>query len=800
VTRRIVTLAALGLPALLPAAAGAQDSFAPWVVRDFRVEGAQLIEDGTIYNYLPINIGDTLDQQRIREAMRALYDTEFFRDIELRRDGSTLVIAVAERPRIESFTFEGNKDFKDEDLEKMLEDTEMVPGKIFDRSMLEEMTRFLTEEYYAQGKYAAVVDATVEEVPGSNRVRVHINIEEGGRARIREINIVGNTVYTDEELLAQFELQSGGMLTGLRKKDRYAKEALEGDLETLRSYYMDRGYADFRIAPDGVQVSISPDKTDIFISVDIHEGEVYRVSTVDLSLTPEVVPKQQLQAYLAVQPGQPFSQQFVTFSEDAIKQVLGAQGYAFAEVQTLPELDSETHEVALTFFVEPRSRVYVRRVTFTGTEGSNDDIFRREVRQLEGGVLANQALVASEERIRRLPYVEEVSYETTPVVGSADLVDVEFDITEGLPGSMGGSIGYSDAQGVVLGGDFVHSNFLGTGNRVQFNLNGGEYYKVYSATFTEPYRNMHGISRQIAVQYQDVTQYSSVTSDFSTKTLSGGMTWGLPIANNQTIRLGFNYQDVDLLASRFSSSNQALSWVANNGENFDFGSGTIGTRIKTIDIVTGYIYERRNRAIFPDAGMRASFNFQFSIPGSDIEYYVTSLNVEKFFPIRGPWRLRINSEVNFGDAYGDETTAMPPYRNFFGGGPNSVRGFKENYLGPRDSFGNPNGGNLMVLNQLEIIFPTPAKFGASARIAAFLDVGGVFHTNGVEFYDLLGDPLDTSFDYDAMKRAYGIGVQWLSPMGLLQFSYAVPLNDDQQTDRYFGDQTEGFQFTIGQAF
>ena len=798
--RRITGLAAFGIPALFPAAAAAQDNFAPWVVRDFRVEGAQLIEDGTIYNYLPINIGDTLDQQRIREAMRALYDTEFFRDIELRRDGDVLVIAVQERPRIESFTFEGNKDFKDEDLEKMLEDTEMVTGKIFDRSMLDEMTQFLTEEYYAQGKYAAVVEANVEEVAG-NRVRVHVNIEEGGRARIREINIVGNTVYTDEELLSQFELQSGGMLTGIRKKDRYAKEALEGDLETLRSYYMDRGYADFRIAPDGVQVSISPDKTDIFISIDLHEGEVYRISTVDLSLTPEVVPKDQLQAYLAVQPGQPFSQQYVTFSEDAIKDILGGQGYAFAEVQTLPELDPETHEVALTFFVEPLSRVYVRRVTFTGAEGSNDEIFRREVRQLEGGVLTNQAVVASEERIRRLPFVEEVSYETTPVVGSADLVDVEFDVTEGLPGSMGGSIGYSDAQGVVLGGDFVHTNFLGTGNQVRFNLNGGEYYKVYSATFTEPYRNINGISRQIAVQYQDITQFSSVTSDFSTKTLSGGMTWGLPITNFQTIRLGFNYQDAELLMSQYSSQ-QAVSWVVNNGENFEFapGSGTLGTRIKTLDIVTGWIYERRNRAIFPDLGMRASLNFQFSIPGSDIEYYIAAFNVEKYFPIRGPWRFRINSEVNFGDQYGDVTTAMPPYRNFFGGGPNSVRGFKENYLGPRDSLGNPNGGNLMVLNQFEIIMPTPEKFGTSARMAFFLDVGGVFHTNGVEFFDLLGDPLDTDFDYDGMKRAYGVGVQWLSPMGLLQFSYAVPLNDNQQTDRYFGDQTEGFQFTIGQAF
>jgi len=792
---RLVAGLALGCLAL-PAAG--QGDFESFVVSGFRVEGAQLIDEGTIYNYLPINLGDTIDSRRVQEAIRALYDTEFFEDIELRRDGNTLVIAVLERPRIESFTFEGNKDFKDEDLERMLEDTDMVPGKVFDRSMLEEITQFLTDEYNAQGKYAASVETTVQALPG-NQVRLHVEIEEGGRARIREINIVGNTVFTDEEIRGAFELRTGGLLSKFRKNDRYSTEALQGDLEALGSYYMDRGYADFRVLDP--QVTISPDKTDIFITIPVEEGEVYTVSSVDLAATNMVVPEEVLRAYLYLQPGQPFSQQYVTLTEDAIVEILGQQGYAFADVTTLQDLDRETKEVELTFFVEPQSRVHVRRIDFTGAENSNDEVFRREVRQLEGGILSNRLLDRSQERLRLLPYVEEVEYETIPVPGTSDLVDVVFDIEEGLPGSMGGSIGYSDAQGVVLGGDFVHSNFLGTGNRVEVNLNGGKYYKVYSTSYTQPYVTMNGLSRQISLTYQDITQFSSVTSDFSTNTISAGMTWGLPLTEVQRLQLGFSYQDAELVMSAYSSE-QATEWVRNNGEPFQVaaGSNLFGTRVRSVDLIAGWVLERRNRSIFPDLGMRASLNLQASVPGSDVEYYVARLNVEKYFPLWGSWRFRINSELSVGDAYGEETTALPPYKNFFGGGPGTIRGFKENYLGPRDSFGNPNGGNMLFANQLELILPTPEKFGTSARMAFFVDVGGVFHTGGITFYDRLGDELDSDFSYDRLKRSYGIGIQWLSPMGLLSFSYAVPLNEDKETDRFFADQTEGFQFTINQAF
>jgi outer membrane protein insertion porin family len=792
---RLVRMLAVGVLALTASTGFGQEAFEPWVVREFRVEGAQKLLPGTIYNYLPINIGDTIDAQRVAESIRALFAQEFFEDVELRRDGDTLVIAVRERPTIAEFTFDGNKDFKDEDLEGMLQETDLSAGKMFDRSMLEELTRFLTEEYYARGKYGAKIEPEVQELPG-NQVRVHVEIEEGDRAKIREINIIGNSVFTDEELRDNFELQTGGLFSKFRKNDRYSKEALEGDLETLRSYYMNRGYADFQIFPLP-QVTISPDKTDIFITINVDEGDLYTVSSIDLA-GELVVAEEILRSYVFVQPGQVFSQQFVTFTEDSIARRLGSEGFARADVQTQFVLDEETKEVALTVYIEPNNRVYVRRVIFNGAENSSDEVFRREVRQLEGALLSNDLLEVSQQRLQRLPYIESVEYETIDVLGSDDLVDVEFEIEEGLPGSFGGNIGYSESQGVVLGGNFVHSNFLGTGSRLAVDLNGGKYYKVYQFNFTQPYRTMNGLSRTITFQYQDITRLSSVTSDFSTKSLSTGMTWGFPVSENQQFRLGFVYQNSELLMSAFSSR-QSIDWVLDNGDSFFVGNGYFGTEIKSIGLIASWIFENRNRTIFPDLGMRLSTGVQATIPGSNVEYYTANFNVEKYFRLPGVMRIRINSELYYGDSFG-ETTALPPFKNFFGGGQQSVRGFKENYLGPRDSNANPNGGNLLVANQFELLLPTPAKFQSSARIALFVDVGNVFYTGDIEFYDLLGDPIDTSFDFDKLKTSYGVGVQWLSPMGLLEFSYAIPLNADEATDRYFKDQTEGFQFGIRNAF
>ncbi len=787
----------LPIIALLGLCAGMAYGAEPWVVRNFRVEGAQWISEGTVYNYLPINIGDTLDDQRIREAFQALYETGFFQDMEFRREGDTLIIAVLERPRIEEFTFSGNEDIKDEDLEKSLSNVGLAAGKTFDRSVLAEVTQFLTEEYYGQGKYAATVTSTVEPLP-DNRVRVDIEIHEGERAKIRQITIIGNTVFDDDELIDNFELSTGGLLSFMRNDDRYSKETLEGDLETLRSYYMDRGYADFRI--DSPQVTISPDKRDIFVSISITEGDLYTISEVNVA-GEMVVPRGDLERLVLAQPGQVFSQQLLTFTEEAMKLRLGAEGYAFAQVRALPELDEESKEVKVRFFVDPQNRVYVRRINFTGADSVNDEVFRREMRQMEGGYLSNALIERSQVRLQRLPYVESAEYETVPVPGSPDLVDVDFAIEEGLPGQFGGSIGFSEAQGIILGGNFVHSNFMGTGNRVALNLTGGAYYKIYDVNFTDPYRTMDELGRTISFSYQDIKQFTSATSDFSTKTLSGGLTWAYPITEFQTLRFGFALQHAELLTSYYSSQQQ-IQWVQENGNPFEVpgAAGVFGTQIDSLELVLGWGYDTRNRVLFPDSGMRFSLSLNAALPGSDVEYFVSRLDFTKYFRLPGAWRFKVNSELALGDAYGDQTTALPPYRNFYGGGPGTVRGFKESYLGPVDSQRNPAGGNMIVANQFELILPTPEKIGGSTRMSLFYDIGNVFSTGGIDFYDRLGDPMSYDFDYDRLKHSVGIAVEWLAPLGLLRFSYASPLNADGETDRYYGDEVERFQFSIGNAF
>jgi outer membrane protein insertion porin family len=769
-------------------------AFEPFVVRNFRVEGDQRIAEGTIYNYLPINIGDTVDERRLRESTRALFQTGFFQDIEFRRDGDTLVIVVLERPSILEFTFDGNKDIKDEDLEKVLNENGLTAGKTFDRSTLDQLTNSLTEEYYGRGKYAAKVTPTVEPVE-DNRVRVSIQIEEGDRAKIRQVNIVGNTSFEEEDIIADFELSTGNWLSFIRNNDRYSKEALEGDLEKLRSYYMDRGFADFRT--DDVQVAISPDKRDIFVTISVTEGDRYTIKDVKLA-GDMVIPEEDLQALILAQPGETFSQAVLTQSEEFMALRLGQDGYAFAEIRAVPELNRETKEASVTFFVDPRNRVYVRRINFNGADNVNDEVFRREMRQLEGGYLSNNLVDRSKLSLQQLPYVESVESETTPVPGSPDLVDVDFEIEEGLPGQFGGSLGFSETFGVTLGGNFIHSNFLGTGRRVALQLSGGEFQKIYDINFTDPYRNIDGVTRSVALTYQDITQFTSVTSDFSTTTLSAGMNWSYPIANFQRLTFGFSYQDAELLTSQFSSQ-QALDWVLNNGESFPVEGGFVGTNVKTLDLVTAWQRDTRNAGLFPTAGSRMSLGLNASVPGSDIEYYVASANFVKYFPVTPRWRFRINSELSFGEGYGD-TTAIPPYRNRYGGGPGSVRGFKESYLGPRDQFGNPYGGNMLIANQFELIIPTPEKIAGSTRIALFFDVGGVFSTGGVNFFDKLGDPIDYDFDYDKLKKSVGLGVEWLAPLGLLRFSYAAPLNADDATDRFYADEVERFQFSIGNAF
>ena len=793
--------ALLAVPAVL-----AQTESAEFTVGDIRIEGLQRISEGTVYNYLPVNIGDRLDQRRIDEALRALYGTGFFRDIEMRRDGGTLIIAVLERPSIESFTITGNKDIKSEDLEKSLRNVGLSRGKTFNQSTLDEVERFLTDQYFSRGKYAVQVDTKVEEVSG-NRVKIAVDIVEGKRSKIRQINIVGNEAFSDEDLLEDFKLRTPNWLSWYRQDDRYSREELSGDIEKLRSYYLDRGYANMDV--ETTQVAITPEKDDIYITLNVKEGEVYRISGIKIAGN-LVVPETDLNALVAVRRGDVFSRKLVTQTTELMALRLGQDGYAFAKIDPVPKENPETKEIELTFLVDPGNRAYVRNILFTGSTGINDNVLRREIRQMEGGYLSNAAVDRSKVRLQRLPFIEKVEVETNPVPGTPDLVDVTYDIKEGLPGQFSGGIGYSESQSILLNGSFVHSNFMGTGNRVAAELNAGQYSKVFSLSHTDPYTTVDGVSRTVSATWRRISQFTRSSSDFATETGTLGLDYGWPISEFQSVRMGLALQRSDLFTDPTSSAAEALYWVQNNGKTYTeeqtVGVPPItltyyGTKFDTFEYSVGWSFDSRNRALFADRGMRHRANASYALPGSDIEFYSFNYDYLQFIPL-GKWlTVMLNSELGYADSLGD-TTSMPPYRRFFAGGPETVRGYRESRMGPKDSFGNPYGGNVKFTNQLELLLPMPAKWRNSARFSLFFDVGNVFSVDeDVNFVGRDGvTPVSYDFAFDKLRYSTGVAVQWMAPLGVFRFSYALPLNEFKGTNVEYPDETEGFQFSIGQAF
>jgi len=797
---------ALLLRAALVFAQGAPET--DFTVSDIRVEGLQRVSEGTVYNYLPINIGDHLTAQRVREAIRALYATGFFRDVQIRRDGSALVVVVLERPSIESFEITGNKDIKTEDLQKSLRGVGLATGKTFDRSVLEDVTQYLTDQYYARGKYGVRIDSKVEEEAG-NRVKIKVDIKEGNRAKIRQINIVGNTRYQPKQILDTLELKTPNWLSWYRQDDRYSRESLQGDLEKVRNFYMDRGYANFQL--ESTQVAIAPEKEDIFITINVDEGQVYKISSIKVAGT-FVVPQAELERLVLVHPGEIFDRKLITASQELMQNRMGRDGYAFAKVDPVPSADNVNHTVALTFFVDPGNRVYVRNITFTGVNRINDEVLRRELRQLEGGWLSNVALERSKQRLQRLPYIKTVDFETTPVTGVPDQVDVNYKIEEGPASQLSGGIGYSATYKFQLNASFADADFIGTGERVAVELNGGAFSKVYTVAWTNPYTTIDNLQRTISVSYRDVTQFVSSSSNFSSETLSAGPTWAYPITETMYLRFGAVFESAQLLTNSLTSAEQAVEWVTENGHPYnrlahDDASNNdyvfYGSNFKNVQAVLGWDWDTRNRTLFADHGMHQAISLSATTPGSDVKYYIANYQFLKYVPIWHSWAFSFLEGADYGGPFGN-TTAIPPYRQFFGGGPDNVRGFRESLLGPRDQFGNPYGGNLRITSQNELIFPMPSKWAQTARVSAFFDMGGVYETGSkLQFF---GPDNITPESYrftgpSSLRRSFGVAVTWLAPIGLFRFSLGVPLNARKGDGiTTWGDETEVFQFSVGQAF
>jgi outer membrane protein insertion porin family len=812
---RLLGLVALAVQPLSLTAVAQETSPDQFTVGDIRVEGLQRISEGTVFNYLPVNIGDHLDAQRVAEAMRALYATGFFRDVELRRDGNTLLVVVVERPSIAKFDIKGNKDIKTEDLTKSLRNVGLATGKIFDRSVLDEVKQYLTDQYFSRGKYAVRIDTKVTDLPG-NKVDVTVDIKEGKRAVIRMIDLVGNKSFNEKDVLNALELKTPNWLSWYKQDDRYSRESLTGDLEKIRSYYMDRGYANFQL--DSTQVTIAPEKDDMFITVNVTEGEVFKVSEIKLAGT-MVVPESELRKLLLIHPGDTFSRKAVTNSQELMSYRLGADGYAFSKIDPVPTADNDKKTVSITFFIEPGNRVYVRHINFNNETAINDETLRREMRQLEGGWLSNSAVERSKERIQRLPYVEKVEFENKPVAGSADLVDVDYNIKEGLPGQFGGGIGYSEAQKFSLNGNFVHSNFMGSGERIALEVNAGKYSKTYTIANTDPYMTIDQVSRTTSFTYRDVTQFVSSSSVFGTKQLTLAQSFAYPISEYQGIQLGVAVNKNELVTSQGYSAQQAVNWVRNNGSGFERqiddtnGDGYVnsldtpytvyGTDFYTYEFTGGWSMDSRNRYQFPDRGMRNALSVRYAVPGSDVRYYALNYQFVKYQPLIGKWLFSDQFTIDYASALG-HTTALPPFLNYFAGGPDSVRGYRESTLGPRDNIGigHPYGGNFRLVNRFELIFPVPEKWKSAARVSWFYDLGNVFQTgNNVKFLGVDDTtPVDYHFSYNELKKSTGLAVQWLAPLGLFRFSYAIPLNAFPGNTVQFNDETERFQFSIGQSF
>ncbi len=793
--------------------ATAAESF---TVRDMRVEGLQRISDGTVYNYLPVNIGDELNTRRIAEAVRALYDTRLFSDVQMRRDGDTLVIQVTERPTIRRVSVTGNKQVKEEELLSGLRDAGLAEGREFDRSVLEKVEQELNRLYFSNGRYGVKIDTSVQEL-ANNAVDVSIVIREGKVARIRDINIVGNELFDDERLLGEFESTTGGLLSFYKKDDQYSREKLSGDLQKLSSFYMDRGYAGFKV--DSTQVAISPDKKDIFLTINISEGDIYKVS--DVKLAGEmVIPEPELKRLVLLQPGSTFSRRLITESVDLINLRLGIDGYAFSEVEPIPEFDEQGKTVAVTLFVNPGQRAYVRRINFNGIESTRDEVFRREMRIFEGAWLSSNAVDRSKTRIQRLPFVEDVQVETERVPGEDDLVDVNFDVKLRQSGTLQGGIGFSDRQGFILNGGFTEANFLGTGDRLAVSLNTGRFASFYNVSHTDPYFTDDGISRTFGINYRKTDQLVSNASQFTSNELGAVLQFGLPLTEYSALNLGVAVRETEYLASNFSPE-EYNNWVRDNGETFfrqspfsdAAGNDRLlpGTRFNTYELLLGFARDTRNRTIFADRGSRHSLSVEYALPGSDVEYYVARYNGGMLIPLFGNFTLSVRGNLAYGDGLGD-TRYLPPNKNMFAGGSQSVRGFRNNRLSPLDSFGNPYGGNALLTGQIELLFPTPERLRGTARFGLFADFGNAFYTgdrglfevrddNGVPTGEApIFDPNFWDFDVDEIRYSVGLTATWLAPIGALSFSYGIPLNVVENDPLRPDDDVERFQFTINSPF
>ena len=788
-------------------------AFDEFLVSDIRIIGLQRVSTGSIFNVIPISVGDKIDSRKSNDIVKSLFSTEQFDDIQIGKDGNTLIITVTERPSISAIDISGNKALKTEQLMESLDGVGIKEGEVYKRSTLEKVKSELVRSYASNGRYGAGVDIE-EVVKPRNRIEINIEVDEGKSATIKKINIIGNEIYTNEELLDGFELSEGSFFSFLANDNQYSREKLKGDIETLESFYRDRGYLKFSI--ESSQISLSRDKKSIFITFNINEGDKYQINDVDVvGEIPfeEAIYKDIIQSLKDTT----YSQAQITSIEEYFINILGNRGYAFAEVAGNPEIDEETNEVKLIFSVQPGNRTYTRKILFTGNDITQDHVLRREMRQFEGAWTSDNAIEAGKVRLERLGYFKEVNVETIPVPGTDDQIDISYSVEEETTGSIGGNIGYSDF-GLMLGFNLQEQNFLGSGNTVGIGINKNVYSEMYNISYMNPYATRDGVSLGYNLYFRETDYGEFNVANYLTNSSGFGAQFGYPISD--ITRLGFNitYDKTDIDIGSLPAR-EIYDFVSVEGNIFETLSAQLSWQRVTL-----------NRGLFPTDGASTVLSVSSTIPGSDLSYYRLNVRQRYYQPLTQNLVFGFQGELGYLDAYGD-TEETPFFQNFYAGGPRSLRGFESNTLGPRstdapcyefnyaegtcpnllDTDGDgeldtpyynpyanqtsryrdaPIGGNIKIEGSLQLIFRLPfIEDQRSLRSAFFFDFGNVFSDNCKDYQINCSEP-----SVDDLRYSYGIGLTWITGFGPMSLAIAKPTNAGPR------ERTEEFQFTVGNVF
>ena len=749
-------------------------AFDAFTIQDIRVEGIQRTEAGTVFNYLPVKVGDTFSDDKAAQSIRALFGTGFFQDVRIETKNNVVFVIVRERAAISSIDFVGMKEFPKDAILKALKEVGIASGRIFDRSQLERAEQELKRQYLSKGRYGVKITTTLTPQE-RNRVGLNFKITEGAIAKIRQINFVGNAEFSESELVDLMTLTTPDWLSWYTKNDQYSRQKLAADLETVKSFYMDQGYLEFAV--NSTQVAISPDKQDIFIMINITEGTRFQVSDVrvmgDLPLSDE-----ELQQLVVLKAGDVFSRKKLNDSTKAIADALGNIGYAFANVNAAPEIDQKNAKVAYTIFVDPGKRVYVRNINIAGNTRTRDEVIRREIRQMESAWYDASSINLSKERVDRLGYFTDSSVETVPVAGTADQVDVNLKVKEKPTGNLMFGIGTSNIDRIILSASLSQDNFLGSGNTVSFGIDSSRSQRTYAFSHTNPYFTIDGISQGFDLYYRsyDTSKtYNTIMADYKTASTGGGLRWGFPISETQSINVGVGADYTEI--GTFTSSPQYYKDYVDR-----VGDGNL-----TFPLTFDWVSDSRNRRFFATRGIFQRAGAEVTVPGGDLNYYRLSYRWQGFWALNKRFTFMLNGEVGFADGYGGKQ--LPFYKNFYGGGAASVRGYETNSLGPKiaDTYGSyySIGGKARVIGNAEVLWAIPGM-EETVRMAYFVDIGQVYADNNSAAYNRKKD--------DTLRYSTGLALSWISPIGPLRLSFAVPLNKQD------GDEIERFQFQFGSAF